>query len=58
MEITIIIKMDEGETIECPECGEPHMIDLENIAILIGECEHCETDIIIEAPITDIGVQQ
>ena len=58
IKITMQIHMDEGETTECPCCGKDHKIKLEEIAVLLGECEQCDMGIILEVTGMEKGTKQ
>ena len=58
IEVNMTIKMDEGEKIECPCCGEMHKIKIEDVCVSVGTCEDCEMEIIVEATERTKGTQQ
>ena len=58
IEIDMQIKMDEDETTECPCCGKTHKVKLEEIAVLLGECDQCDMGIILEVLSRQKGTMQ
>jgi hypothetical protein len=58
IEIDMQIKMDEDEETPCPCCGKMHKIKLEEIAVLLGECDQCDMGIILEVLARQKGTMQ